>query len=230
MSTVNKTLRKQKAISLRIAGKSYGEIKKELGVSSKGTLSYWFKDLKLSSSEKKRLNKNIKIAQKRGLLKFNKERTKNIKEQNKKIFQDGRNTINKLTEHELLLIGTALYWGEGTKANTSSSPETLAFTNSDSQMIKVFMRFLREIFNIKDEKIRAGIHIYKSINISEAKKFWSRITNLPQDRFYIVQQISRASKGKKSIKLLPFGTVVIKVNNRLLFHKMRGMIDGLINS
>ena len=81
---------------------------------------------------------------------------------------------------------------------------------------------------IKEIRIRAGIHIYPSIKEAVAREFWSGITRLPKDRFYIVNQISRASSGKR--KTLPNGTAVIKINNRRCFYYMRGLISGLVDN
>jgi hypothetical protein len=97
-------------------------------------------------------------------------------------------------------------------------------------MIQVFLRFLREIWNIKEEKIRAGIHIYPNINPQEAREYWGNITNLPVNRFYIVTQVSRASQNKRPYNSLPYGTLAIKVSGRNLFFKMKGLIQGIIDN
>ena len=119
-----------------------------------------------------------------------------------------------------------MYWGEGTKSERGSV--SLSFSNSDPHMISVYMRFIREILKIPEEKIRAGIHIYQSTSADEAKEFWSKITNLPQNRFYIITQISRTSQNKRPFNILPYGTIAIKVNNRQQFYKVKGMIKGIV--
>lgn len=220
---------KQKATELRFNGYSYNAIKKELGIKSKGTLSYWFKDIALPPEAQKKLEKNIQRAQECGLLDFNKKRTERIKKENILAYKNGSAMIRDLSPNDLLLIGTCLYWGEGTKAENKHSNLALALSNSDPEMIMVFMKFLRNIFQVDDGKIRAGIHIYPNINADYAKKFWSKITGLPAERFYIVQQVSRSSKGKRAFNRLPHGTAVIKVSNRQLFFRMKGMIKGVVS-
>lgn len=220
---------KEEAISLRLSGRSYNFIRKNLGLKSKGTLSYWFKELNLPEESKEKLKKNIQLAYDRGLFKFNRERAERIKNENLVEFKNGVKKIKGLSKNDLLLIGASLYWGEGTKSENRSGNLSLAFSNSDPDMIKVFMRFMREVLEVNEEKIRAGVHIYSSINPNQAKKFWSGVTKLPIDRFYIVNQVSRASQGKRAFNQLPYGTVVIKVNNRKLFFKVKGMIKGVIN-
>ena len=221
---------KQQAITLRKEGKSYGQILKILNLKSKGTLSAWFKDLELSEKSKILLKKNNQLASKRRLFESNTKRTEKIMEENENSRSIGNTEIGTLSKRELLLVATALYWGEGTKIENKKGQQQIVFTNSDPFMIQVFLRFLREIWNVKEEKIRAGIHIYPNINPQEARGYWSNITNLPIDRFYIVTQVSRASQNKRPHNSLPYGTLVIKVSGRNLFFKMKGMIQGIIDN
>ncbi|HEY4522181.1 MAG TPA: helix-turn-helix domain-containing protein [Candidatus Paceibacterota bacterium] len=218
---------RKRAIQLRLSGKSYNEIRKILQISSKGTISSWLSGLELTSEAKNKLQANIQRAHDRGLLKFNVERSSRIKLENRIARKEGAKIIRKLSGRELTLVGAALYWGEGTKNTNRPSNPSLSFANSDPKMVGIFMRFLREIIKVSEGRIRAGIHIYPSIVDQEARAFWSEVTKLPPDRFFLVRQISKASKGRRDPKLLPFGTVVIRVNDRRIFHKICGMVDGL---
>ena len=219
---------KTKAIALRIEGHSYSQIKKVLGLKSKGTISYWMKDVTLPKIAQKKLAKNILLATKKGLLSFNKARTRKIKKENSVSYNEGVKLIPKnLTKLDLLLVSTALYWGEGTKSGDNTPSPRFSFANSDPNMIKVCLRFLREILCVEDQKIRGGIHIYPDTNVENAKKFWAEITGLPKERFYIITQISRAGQNLRKNKLL-HGTLHVKVNSRLIFYKVKGLINGLI--
>ena len=220
---------KTKAIELRKIGKSYSEILKELQLRSKGTLSAWFKDVQLSKQSRLLLEKNNNLAIKRGLHKFNIERSNRIKEENEINRTEGSDLIGRISSRELLIIGTALYWGEGTKSENNSN-KNLSFANSDPDMVATFLKFVRDILKIKEDRIRGGIHIYPSINSEKAREYWSVVTGLPTDRFYIVNQISRASQSKRPYNSLPYGTAVIRVCDRKLFFRIKGMIQGLINS
>lgn len=216
---------RQEAIRLRKAGKSYSEIRKELKIKSKGTLSVWFRELKLSNKERKRLVGNMLLAQKRGLLKFNRERSEIIRNENQRSLKEASASIPQLSQKDLLLVGTALYWGEGTKGDQYRL--SITFSNSDPAMVVLFMRFVREVLKIQEEKIRAGIRIHPNIKEEGARKFWSKVTRLPVDRFYITKQISSASKLKRLRRFLPFGTVAIRINNRTSFYRVKGYIEGL---
>lgn len=219
--------KKKKAIALRLSGKTFNEIMKILGLSSKGTLSFWFKNLTLSSDARMMLEKKKEIASSANFALFNKNRTRNINIENSKIFKDSFLEIGIISKRELLLIGTALYWGEGTTRERTKSYSTASFANSDSNMVKVYMRYLREVLNIPDIQIRAGIHIHENIGAGQAKRFWSSITGLPQERFYTFNQVSGVSKMKRPQNFLPYGTVTIKVNRRQVFYKIKGYIHGI---
>lgn len=221
---------KERAIKLRKAGKSYSEILEILNLPSKGTLSFWFRDIVLSDHERKILEKNMKLAVDRGLLLFNQTRSKRILKENAQSRSRGQNMIKNISREDLLLIGATLYWGEGTKAENKGSAKAITFTNSDPTMITVFMKFIRVIWAVEEVRIRAGIHIYSTIEPDNARKYWSKITGLPPERFYIVNQVSRASQGKRPYNLLPYGTLAIKINSRKLFYEIKGMIQGIINN
>ena len=222
MSLKNK---KQKAIELRQKGFSYGQILKELGLRSKGTLSNWFKDLILTRSAKTKLRKNYVIATKQGLDEFNRKRSRDIFDQNTQAVENGRQEIKISNNKDLLILGAALYWGEGTKY-IGKNP-SLIFTNSDPEMIAVYMRFLRYGLCLDESLIKAGIHIHPYIDEQKARCFWAKISGLPKSLFYIVNVTSSASKGKRSPRKLPYGMVVIKVNRRQIFYRVKGIIEGL---
>src|SRR3989344_1890220 len=101
---------RNKAIELRKTGKSYSEILKVLQLSSKGTLSFWFKDIKLSPQSRQLLKKNNDLAIKRGLRRFNLERSRRIVKENENARVDGATEIGKISQRELLLVGASLYW------------------------------------------------------------------------------------------------------------------------
>lgn len=215
---------------MRLQGRSYSDIQKSLNLPSKGTLSNWFRNLQLSPEAKAILRKRTITASTQNFLKFNTIRTKRIKSENKNEFKGGQHRVGSLTKRELMLIGAALYWGEGTKSDNLGRWPTLSFANSDPTMVIVYMKFIRKIFGVANIKIRGGIHLYPSTDIGKARKYWSNITKLPTDHFYVTTVVSHLSAGKRNPRLLPHGTVTLRVHNRKLFHHMKGMIRGLFEA
>lgn len=221
--------KKEAAFRLRLQGKSYGEILKTLDLRSKGTLSIWFKDLKLSPEAKKLLRKKMLVARERNLFAFNKKRTESIIAENETILSQAQKEISHISDYDLKLIGAMLYWGEGTIHHGRYRYPNLSFTNSNHQIIKVYLLFLKRILKIGDSQISAGIYIHPNIEEKKARKFWSEIVGLPESRFFIVEQISAASKFKRDKKFLPYGTLHIKVSpGRQRFYQVQGYINGVV--
>ena len=216
----------QEAIKLRFSGKSYGEIKNLLGV-SKSTLSSWLKELELPLSVKKILVKKSRVPRKQ-LMEFNRRRTQAIRIENKQVKQVATNQIKPLSKYELLLIGAALYWAEGYNRQDKVSSPYISFGNSSPDMVVLFLRFLREVMQISEEKLRPIVQIHKNIKPELAITFWAKITNIPKERFHITHQVSRASKGKRPYNSLPYGTFKLNVVGRQKFFQIKGWIDGLI--
>ena len=218
---------KSKAIALRRQGKSYGEICNILNLSSKGTLSAWFKGLKLSAKAENLLRKNKELARNRGLMKFNADRTQRIGLENKNILESGNACIGILSEREVLLVAAALYWGEGTKSMGDGRSIMAVLTNSDPLMIRFYLRFLREILKVKEEKIRAQMIIHDTTSPVAAREYWQRITGIDPTAISMTVQVSRASKRLRPRQSLPNGTLQIRVHDRKLFFQMKGMMNGL---
>lgn len=220
---------KEKAIALRAQGKSYAEIRRALGIRSKGTLSAWLRSVSLSPSAEKRLARHASAARIRNFAAFNKSRSARIDSKNQTAWAKGTDAVGTiLTRRELALVGAALYWGEGTKSSRSRK-ELLSFANSDPKMIALFMLFIQTILEVPENRIRAGMHIYANTGESVAREYWANVTGLPKERFYVVRQVSRASAQVRPVRSLPYGTAVIRVNDPSLFFCLSGMMHGLAN-
>jgi len=215
----------QKALKLRLTGKSYGEIRKSLGV-SKSTLSLWFKNLQLPLFAQKILKKKD-TAGRQKLLEFNRRRTRVISIENQKTRQKALKEINSFPKNTLKLIGAALYWTEGYKFEKQKGTPQICFANSDPFIIALFVRFLQKVIKVPKEKFRMAIHIYPSTNEKAAIKFWSKVTNIPKNHFRITRQISRASKRKRLFNALPYGTLRLIISGRQRCFQIQGWIDVL---
>lgn len=215
----------QAVIDLRFKGKSYGEIKNLLGI-PKSTLSSWLKELKLPPSIKKILIEKGRVPQER-LMNFNRRRTQTIKIENQRVRQVATDEIKPLSKYELLLIGASLYWAEGYNRQDKVPSPYISFGNSNPNMVALFLRFLREVLRIPEEKLRPTVQIHHNIKIESVIKFWVKITDIPKERFLITHQRSRASKGRRPRNSLPYGTLKLNVSGRQNFFKVKGWIDGL---
>jgi len=107
--------------------------------------------------------------------------------------------INTLSDKERLIFLSALYWGEGGKGDFN-------LTNTDSELMKVFVKGLKEIFGLKTDDFRVSIRTYEDLDKDKCLIFWSKITGVPKEKFVNVDVL----KGKKEGKL-PYGMCRLRI-------------------
>ncbi|MBI3306075.1 helix-turn-helix domain-containing protein [Candidatus Nomurabacteria bacterium] len=170
-----------KALSMRREGASIIVIARKLSV-SKSTVSEWCREIILTEEqfEKLRINKGISLTtgQRMGAEKNKKKRLDAI------VAAEvwGRELIKSISQRELLLIATALYWSEGSKSDRTSG---FIFVNSDPEMILVMKSFLVNILMIPPEEIICSIQINRihEIRIDIVLNFWQKLLSLPGNQF-----------------------------------------------
>lgn len=219
------------ALDLRLRGKTYGEIRKALGI-AKSTQSGWFKNIKLTGRAAKVLKtkqgENMKF-----LAGFNKLRSQNIALENEGIRSRYEALIGNLNKRDLMLIGAVLYWGEGQKVfnnKTGYKNVYINFSNSDPFMVLSFIKFLDDILGIDKNKLWASVMIHPNTPEKPAVNYWQKLTKIPMERLRCYRALSTASRGKRPKNLLPYGTFQIRVNKRREFYKVRGLMDGIIKA
>ncbi len=213
---------KNKAVELRKTGLTYNEILTRLPI-SKGSLSYWLRGIKLTDDQKRKIyGKDLEVRKK--FVEYNALKHKNAILEKADISEAARKEIVNLSSRDLKLIGAALYWAEGYKAGRAKQ---IDFVNSDSTMIKLIMRWFREICCVPDDKFRARIQIHDAGIVKEALRRWSLNTAIPIKQFtksYI--RISPTSK-KKAGNHLPYGICHIRISDAKLLARIKGWIEGL---
>ena len=225
-------LDKNKALKLRLQGKSYGQIHQELGV-PKATLSDWFSSLELSQKANKRIQARVHEKSIQGIIKRNKLQTHLAVQRARATREKSIKEIKTLSKKDLFLLGVSLYWAEGYKRpimknGKAKTHHPVSMTNSDPYLIKIFLRFLREICKVPEEKISANVRIYEHQNANYLLDFWSKTTGIAPSKlktFYYKTNKSNQDTG--SFYTLPYGTIQIRVNNTELYHKIMGWIEGL---
>jgi transposase-like protein len=197
----------ERARELRRAGWSYSMITEELGV-NQSTLSGWLRDVEIEDHtiiEGRTLAARRKTAQIK--TRQHQLRVEQVNETAKQeianLFTDG------LTQRELFLAGLMLYWGEGGKTRN-----IVSLTNSDPQVIQVYLRWLRECLSITDDCLRANIHCYPDTDIENAQQFWSEVTKIPLNQFYKTQIDTRTEKSVSKQGKLIYGTIHISVTGQ----------------
>lgn len=215
------------AIKLRKKGKSYSQIGGELNV-PKSTLSVWLKDVKISAEAKNKIQERIKSTSLEKLIERNKNRPKVVEAQHKKIREAAEIESKKYLKDPLFIAGLSLYWGEGYKRGAEGSKwKSIDFTNSDSEMIQVMIKFFVKFFKITPKEMRAQIMLHDSSKTTITVDYWSKITGIPATNFIkTCHSISSASKFRVA-KKLEFGTIHLRINDVKMFFRLIGWMDGL---
>ncbi len=214
-----KLFERQKACLLRKQGKSINEIVKEAGL-SKASVSGWVRDIILTKAQRKRISKKGRsfesIERRRASRLFNEKVKRQI------IVDNAKKDYARLSLKELKLIGIVLYLGEGAKTIRG----LVRLSNSDPAIIKIMMRFFREICNVPENKFNGYIHTFTHANINKTEKYWSKISGIPRNQFYKTYiKPSAASLHKR--KTLPFGTFDIYICDTKLFLTIMGWIEKI---
>ncbi len=209
---------KHKAIELRKQGISMGEIAKTLKV-AKTSVSYWVRDIELTSKQKNKLNKNghsIEAIEKRRVA-----RISNTRKKRQLIMQNAGIEVSQLSSDSLWCVGVALYWGEGGKTQ-----QTARVSNSDPSVIKIMMRFFEKYSGIQKSKFHAHVHTFSHKNAKKAVTYWSKISGIPQNKFFKTY-VKQSSASLKKRETLPYGTMQIYIHDTVFFFRLMGWIEKL---
>lgn len=210
---------KTKAIKLRKMGKSYGEILKQVDV-SKGTLSVWLRDIKLTPKQKERLYKTLR--RKNAYKGAKAQQEKRIK-RTRQIIAKSKKEIVGFSKNLLFLAGLMLQWAEGDK---SDEKERVKFSNSDPAMIKFMMRWFRKICKVPEEKFRVALHIHTLHCRKDIENYWSKITGIPLSQFH--KTLIKPTSLKHRKNKLYNGTCNIVICNKDLFRRIKGWKLGFL--
>ena len=219
---IMKVNERNKAVELRKRGKTFGEILREISV-SRGSLSYWLRDITLTPEQSERIKyKNEQIKEK--FIKFNELRKDKSQQDKSIIISNAIKEIDVLSARELKLMGIALYWAEGYKGPACKGVE---FTNTDPAMIKLMMRWFREVCGVRESKFRIRLQVYNEKNVDKIIDFWAKNTGIPHSQFTKPYLKTSPTSKKKVGNLTPCGICSIRISDIQLITKIRGWIQGL---
>ncbi|OGG23619.1 hypothetical protein A3A79_00160 [Candidatus Gottesmanbacteria bacterium RIFCSPLOWO2_01_FULL_43_11b] len=185
-----------KAVALRKAGKSYGEIRKTIGL-SKATLSSWFTDKDWSKNIARRLSDNNRELTINRLLRLNSAKREQKLLRYESYRSEAREEYFSLKTNPLFIAGLAIYWGEGDKTENGR----VSVINSDAKMLQTVASFYRNILKISEERLRAGMFIYPDIKKQSVLDYWSGALKIPKEQFIKTQLLpSRSTLTKRKVK------------------------------
>lgn len=214
------------AITLHRRGFTYSEILKEVPV-AKSTLSLWLWSAQLAKRRHQTLTEMKRLAGLQGGAARKKERIERMH----MIFEAAREEVATLSKRELWLIGITLYWAEGVKEKGYRISNPVTFSNSDPQMIMLFLRWIEICLRIPREKVYFYLPLHENYrdNVEEYCSFWNQLIGI---RYNSVQNVyvkkHNSSSKRKNVDSTYHGPLVVKIRNSVnLNRKISGWIEGI---
>jgi hypothetical protein len=213
---------RDKARELRRQGWTYDRIQAELGC-SKSSISLWVRDLP-------RPEPRHTPEERQGLMNKGLARLRAAQDaEHKETRQAATRAIGRLTDRELLLVGTALYWAEGSKSKPYRRTEVLQFINSDANVIRLYLRWLK-LLGVTHDRLTMRVSIHESADVQAAEQYWADIAGVE------VSALSKATLKRhnprtvrKNITEAYHGCLIIYVRKSAdLYRRMEGTWYGIV--
>lgn len=131
-----------------------------------------------------------------------------------------------LTKDDILLygLGLGIFWGEGNKNPTIPS---LRVANTDPNLIKVFLSFLKSIYGLSENRFSYSIVCFNDVDSEKARSFWARELRIPPQKFGKITVIPKQGKGTYKRKSI-FGVCTVQGNNSKLRKLVSVKIETLV--
>lgn len=134
--------------------------------------------------------------------------------------KEARKEFPLLITNPLFITGINLYWAEGDSKLKNGKVELV---NTDPRMISLFVKFLRKIAKVPENKILVWLILYPDLSEEKCKSFWGEICKISPMQFRKTQFI----KGRHPTKKVEHGMCVVIVHSRGLKEKIFTWIDLL---
>src|SRR3989344_4418561 len=139
---------------------------------------------------------------------------------NEKRRESSAKEVGSLSKRDVWLLGLAVYWRE---RFLNKSDEDLIkgvrFTSSDPSLIKLFLKWLREIGGLSNEENVFDLFVKNRKARADFVKYWAAITSYPAEDF------TRVYVQKMKAK---FGLLRVRVRaSSMLARQVSGWIHGI---
>jgi transposase-like protein len=200
----------------RTEGASIKEIARRIGA-AQSSISRWVRDVELSDEQKAALVRRAYDGHVKG-----RTITSALRREARCLAQEEGRELAR-AGNAFHFAGCMLYWAEGAKARNQ-----LRFSNSDPEMVRFFVSFLRAYFDLRDPDIRMTCNLFADHlrRQQEIERFWLEVAGLPPECLCksTVNVYSKYSKKKRQGKL-PYGTARVTVNRTRVVQSIYGSIQ-----
>lgn len=137
-----------------------------------------------------------------------------------------------LKKANLKLIGPLIYWCEGTKSirQNRGNPLQIEFVSSDPMLIRVFLKFLRNVLKIEENKLRGRLQLHEGDDKEKIENYWSKLSRIPTSQFQKPIIKKRKDDYKFHYNFLEYGTFIIRYGSKEKYNELIQMITDLKRS
>ena len=212
---------REQAIALRKDGRSYREIREELGV-SKGSLSLWLRDVVLTDEQQNNL---IEGGRARSAA-TNRARSS---ARRAAAIAAAAEQIPAIAESELFVAGVVAYWCEGAKTKPWRPGDGVDFINSDPDVIVLFLRWL-ELVGVARDRLSFRVSIHESADVTGATQYWADLVGVDPSTFLSVNLKRHNPRTvRHNVDDGYHGCLVIRVRRSSeLYRKIAGWWEGIV--
>lgn len=106
-------------------------------------------------------------------------------------------------------VSLTLWWTEGTKMRIDKRWKntfnySVEITNTNPEIICLFLKYLRARLNVQNEKIKLQLQIHEGDNKTDLENFWKECTGIPISQFNktIIRPVGlKVGKSKGTCKI-----------------------------
>lgn len=91
---------------------------------------------------------------------------------------EGVKFVGQMSDREFLLVGAALYAGEGFKTGNG-----LGMANTDPAILLTFVSWMRRCFEVDESRLRVRVYLHEHLDLEQAEAFWSELLHIPRCQF-----------------------------------------------
>ena len=211
---------------LRTGGATYDEIAAKLGV-SKASLSLWLRDLPVPTRVEQRRLDHLERLRGRGGASTRRRAGERMRARQ----SAARQTLPVLTDRELFVAGLALYWSEGAKDKPWQRHGRVRFTNSDPDVVAVFLAWLR-MLGVEGSECVYSLSIHESADAETNERWWQDRLGIPETLFRRpVLKRHNPRTVRRNIATDYHGCLVVEVRrSTALYDAIAGWWAGLVGA
>ncbi len=203
----------QRARELRAEAWTLLDIARELGV-SKSSVSLWVRDVEFEPNPRRH---NYWTKDNPHPMQVAKE------EEIARCREEGLERIGQLSEREFLVLGLALYAGEGGKTGGR-----LYFANSDPRLILNFVTWVRRFFDADESKFRIKLYLHEGLDLEAAVTFWSELTGISVAQFGKPYRAVADATIRKSKHAM--GCPGVVYHSTTTFRRVMGLVEAVTSN